>query len=65
MTRPLLSKLAHEDTRSITKFVGAQTTDKSLATISIFLYASNLRPYLTLKLLLDTMLKNKLGTIWM
>jgi hypothetical protein len=46
MTRPLLSKLACEDTGTITKFFCAQTMDKSLATISIFLYASNLRPYL-------------------
>ena len=41
---PLLSKLAHEDIRHIATFVCAQTVDKSLASISIFLAASNLRP---------------------
>jgi hypothetical protein len=41
---PLVSKLAHKDIRHIATFLCAQTVDKSLASISIFLLASNLRP---------------------
>ncbi len=41
---PLLSKLAHNYILYNVAFVCAQTMDKSLASISIFLCASNLRP---------------------
>ena len=41
---PLLSKRAHNDILYKKTFVCAQTVDKSLASISIFLAASNLRP---------------------
>ena len=65
MTRPLLSKFAHEATSSITKFVCAQTTDKSLAKISIFFICLKSQALSYIKTFACYNALNKKGTIMM